>query len=62
MRDTDEDALCDATHDAFMALWLGAEGDRALLWATYLAAQERYDAYMLRLSKEHPSRRHGASS
>jgi len=62
MRDTDEDALCDATHDAFMALWRGAERDQALLWAAYLAAQERYDAYLLRRSKERPSQRQGASS
>jgi len=29
-------------------LWRGAESDRAELWAAYLAAQERYDAYFLR--------------
>jgi hypothetical protein len=43
-----EDALRDAAHDAFMALWRGVESD--LLWAAYLAAQERYDAYLQRRS------------
>jgi hypothetical protein len=46
MRDTDEDELCDATHDAFIALWRDAELDQAVLWATYRAAQDRYDAYL----------------
>jgi len=50
IRDTDEDALRDATHDAFMALWRGTESDQALLWTAYLAAQDRYDAYVLRRS------------
>jgi len=45
-----EDALRDATHDAFMALWRGAEGEWAELWAAYCEAQERYDAYLLRRS------------
>jgi hypothetical protein len=43
----DEDALRDAAHDTFMALWRGAEGERAMLWAAYCEAQERYDAYLL---------------
>jgi hypothetical protein len=38
--------LRDAAHDAFMALWRGAESDLALLWAAYRAAQDRYDAYV----------------
>jgi hypothetical protein len=46
----DEDTLRDAAHDAFMALWRGAESERVLLWTAYLAAQDRYDAYLLRRS------------
>jgi hypothetical protein len=34
MRDADEDALRDAVHDAFMALWCGAEVEQAELRAT----------------------------
>ena len=45
-----EDALRDAAHDAFMAFWRGAESERAVLWATYSEAQERYEAYLLRRS------------
>ena len=43
----DEDVLRDAAHDAFMALWRSEEGDHTLLWAAYLAAEARYDAYLL---------------
>jgi hypothetical protein len=31
-----------------MALWSGAESDLARLWAAYLAAEDRYDAYLQR--------------
>jgi len=44
----DEGALRDAAHDAFMALWRGDERERAMLWAAYSEAQDRYDAYLLR--------------
>ena len=43
----DEDALRDAALDAFMTFWRGVEGERAALWAAYLAAQERYETYLL---------------
>jgi len=46
MRDTEEDALRDAAHDAFMALWCSLESDQAIFWAAYLAAQDRYDVYV----------------
>jgi hypothetical protein len=49
-RDRKAEALRDAAHDAFMALWRSAERDQALLCAAYLAAQERYDAYLQRRS------------
>jgi hypothetical protein len=49
-RDTDEDTLRDAAHDAFMAFWRGAECGRAMLWAAYSEAQDRYDVYLLRRS------------
>ena len=47
MRDTTEDALRDAAHDAFMAFWRSEECEQAVLWAAYFAAQARYDAYLL---------------
>jgi hypothetical protein len=42
-----EDELRDGAHDAFTAFWRGSEDDRAMLWATYCEAQERYDAYLV---------------
>jgi hypothetical protein len=47
-RDTTEDALRDAAHDAFMACWRGEATDQPALWAVYRVAQARYDAYLLR--------------
>ena len=47
-RDTTEDALCDAVHDAFMQFWRAVESEQAAeLWATYCAAQARYETYFL---------------
>ena len=46
-RDTTADDLRDAAHDAFMQFWRAAEtGQATELWATYCAAQARYDAYL----------------
>jgi hypothetical protein len=58
-RDATEDALCDAVHDAFLQFWRVAETEQAAeLWAAYLAAQARYDAYLMR-TRERPSRSQG---
>ena len=46
-QDEREAALRDAVYDAFMALWRGAEHEQAHLWAAYLAAQARYEAYLV---------------
>jgi hypothetical protein len=43
----EEDQLRDAAHDAFMAFWRGAEGERTMLWAAYSEAQDRYDNCLL---------------
>jgi hypothetical protein len=46
-RDTVEDQLRDAAHDAFMAFWRGAQMQAAeLLWRAYGAAQEQYAAHL----------------
>ena len=50
-RDATEDALRDAAHDAFMAFWRSTECEHAALWATYCAAQTRYEAYLMRAVK-----------
>ena len=55
MRDATEDALRDAAHDAFMALWRGAECEQSALWDAYCAAQTRYDAYLMRRRATPPS-------
>ncbi len=39
--------LRDALYDAFMALWRGGEHEQAALWAAYLAAQARYESYLI---------------
>ena len=41
-----EDALRDAAHDAFMAFWRAGEADEAL-WLAYCSAQARYDSYLI---------------
>ena len=49
VRDALEDALRDATHDAFMAFWRAADTLAAeQLWLAYCVAQERYEAVMAR--------------
>jgi hypothetical protein len=64
-RDTDEDRLYDAAHDAFMQFWHAADTDEAdALWRACCAAQERLDhgcanARKLRRHKCVPSRSQG---
>jgi hypothetical protein len=48
-----EDALRDAAHDAFMAFWRAGEADEAL-WLAYCSAQVRYDSYLLALGADPP--------
>ncbi len=44
-RDTAEDELRDAAHDAFMAFWRGMNTPAAdRLWLAYCVAQEQYEA------------------
>jgi hypothetical protein len=46
-RDTDEDRLYDAAHDAFMQFWHAADTDEAdALWRAYCAAQERLEQWL----------------
>ena len=47
-QDAAESALRDAVYDAFMAFWRSEETDQPVLWAAYLAAQARSDAYLMR--------------
>jgi len=47
-RDSAEDELCDAAHDAFMAFWRGMNSVAAeMLWLAYCAAQEQYEAHLM---------------
>jgi hypothetical protein len=47
-RDTTEDELYDALHNAFMAYWRSAHTcDANMLWLAYCAAQARYDDYLV---------------
>jgi hypothetical protein len=46
-RDTDEDPLYDAAHDAFMRFWREADTEEAdALWLAYCAAQERLEQWL----------------
>ncbi len=47
-RDTAEDELRDAAHDAFMAFWRGMNSAAAgTLWLAYCVAQEEYEAHLM---------------
>ena len=46
-RDTQEDALRIAAHDAFMVFWRAREtADAEALWLAYCMAQQQYETYL----------------
>jgi hypothetical protein len=46
-RDSNEDTLYDAAHDAFMQFWRAVDTDEAdALWLVYCATQERLEQWL----------------